>query len=115
MSAFLAILGYGIIAVGLLFMLLGSIGIIRLPDFFTRTHAASKVDTVGISIVLLGIAVHEGFTLESAKVLVAAAFIMMSNPVAAHALGRAALLSGLKPWTRSSPRPAPDPTPPTED
>lgn len=94
------IVGLLVILAGLTLMALGSVGIVRLPDFFSRTHAASKVDTVGIVVVLLGIAVLEGFTLNAGKVLLAAVFISLTNPVAAHALARAALRQGFKPWRR---------------
>lgn len=105
MSLLQDILGVLMIFAGLAFMALGSLGIVRLPDFFSRTHAASKVDTVGIVVVLLGVAVLEGFTLNAGKVLVAAVFIMLTNPVAAHALARAALFQGVKPWRRDQPEP----------
>jgi multicomponent Na+:H+ antiporter subunit G len=101
------IVGVGLVLLGLVFMALGSLGIVRLPDFFARMHAASKVDTVGIVVVLFGIAVLEGFTLDAGKVLVAAVFIMLTNPVAAHALARAALWQGIKPWRRSQTPPTP--------
>ncbi len=86
--------------VGLLFMFLGSLGILRLPDFYSRTHAASKVDTVGIMVVLLGIAILEGFTINTAKIGLAIVFLTLTNPVAAHALARAAMRHGFKPWQR---------------
>lgn len=93
-------LGWLLVLSGLAFMALGSLGILRLPDFFSRTHAASKVDTVGIAVVLLGVAVLEGLTLTGGKVALAAVFVMVTNPVAAHALARAALFQGEKPWRR---------------
>ncbi len=105
MNTFLDILGLAIVALGLCFMLIGSIGIVRLPDFFARTHAASKVDTVGISIVIVGIACIEGPTMDGLKVLLAALFVMMTNPVSAHALARAAIRAGIVPWKRGEPRP----------
>lgn len=86
--------------VGLAFMFLGSLGILRLPDFYARTHAASKVDTVGIIVVLVGIAILEGLTINSAKIGVAIIFLTLTNPVAAHALARAAMRHGFKPWRR---------------
>jgi multicomponent Na+:H+ antiporter subunit G len=86
-----------LVITGLLIMLAGSIGILRLPDFFTRTHAASKVDTLGIIVVLIGLAVYEGFTINAAKLALGILFVALGNPVAAHALARAALLFGLKP------------------
>jgi multicomponent Na+:H+ antiporter subunit G len=95
--------GILLIVVGLAFMFVGSLGILRLPDFFARTHAASKVDTVGIAVVLAGIAVLEGMTLNSAKIAIAIIFLTLTNPVAAHALARAALRHGIKPWRRITP------------
>lgn len=89
-----------LVFVGLLMMLIGSVGIIRLPDFFSRTHAAGKVDTVGIAILLAGFAVYEGWTLASAKLVVAIGFVLLTNPVAIHVLARAALRVGVKPWRR---------------
>lgn len=88
----------GLTCAGVALMLVGSLGILRLPDFYCRTHAASKVDTLGIMVVLFGLAVHEGWTLTAGKMLVAAGFLALTNPVAVHALARAALRFGVKPW-----------------
>ncbi len=85
---------------GTFFMLAGSIGVIRLPDFYTRTHAAGKTDTLGIILVLAGLAVYEGLTLTSGKLVIAMLFVLLVNPVAAHALAQAAMHVGLKPWFR---------------
>lgn len=97
------VVGVGLILTGLAFMFFGSLGILTLPDFFARTHAASKVDTVGIVVLLLGIGVLEGFSINTLKILVAAVFLMLTNPVAAHALARAARWAGLRPWRRGEP------------
>lgn len=86
------------------FMLLGSIGIVRLPDFYTRTHASSKIDTVGIMLLLAGLAVHEGLTLNTFKLVLIIVFVAAANPVGAHALARSALKFGLKPWYRDEPQ-----------
>jgi multicomponent Na+:H+ antiporter subunit G len=83
---------------GTFFMFVGSVGIIRLPDFFARTHATGKTDTVGIVLVLLGLAVYEGLSTSSIKLIIATMFIVLVNPVGVHALAKAALESGLKPW-----------------
>jgi multicomponent Na+:H+ antiporter subunit G len=83
---------------GTFFMLVGSIGINRLPDFYTRTHASGKVDTLGILMFLGGLAVFEGFSLNAAKLLLIIAFVAATSPVASHALARSALRFGLKPW-----------------
>lgn len=94
------IIGYGMILLGLGLMITGGIGLLRLPDFFSRTHAASKVDTVGIVIALLGITFLGQERIDSGKALIAALLIMLTNPVAAHLLARAAYTSGLKPWRK---------------
>lgn len=85
------------VTLGILFMLMGSIGILRLPDFYSRTHAVSKSDTLGVFFVIIGLIVYEGFTLSSGKLFLIVLFIALSNPVGTHALARAALKKGLKP------------------
>jgi multicomponent Na+:H+ antiporter subunit G len=78
-------------------MLMGSIGILRLPDFYSRTHAVSKSDTLGVFFVIIGLIIYEGFTLSSGKLFLIVLFIALSNPIGTHALARAALKKGLKP------------------
>jgi len=85
------------ISLGILFILVGSIGILRLPDFFSRSHAVSKSDTIGVFFVIIGLIVYEGATLSSAKLFLIVLFIALSNPIGTHALARAALKKGLKP------------------
>lgn len=87
-----------LVLAGTFFMLVGSIGINRLPDFYTRAHASGKVDTLGILLFLSGLAVFEGFSLNAAKLLLIIAFVAFTSPVASHALARRALMFGLKPW-----------------
>lgn len=89
-----------LLVLGLLFILLGVVGILRLPDFYTRLHAMGKCDTLGVTLVLIALAVYAGWSLSSAKLLLISVFIGLANPTATHALGRAALKSGLKPWSR---------------
>lgn len=85
---------------GVVFALIGSIGVVRLPDFYSRTHASSKLDTLALGLVMIGLAILNGFDLNSAKLLLILLFVSVANPAAAHALGRAAVRSGLAPWTR---------------
>lgn len=86
------------ISLGILFMLVGSIGIIRLPDFYSRTHSTSKSDTLGIIFVILGLVIYEGFTQSSFKLILVVLFIALSNPIGTHALARAAMKKGLSPF-----------------
>jgi multicomponent Na+:H+ antiporter subunit G len=83
---------------GAFVMLVGSIGINRLPDFYSRTHAAANVDTLGILLFVGGLAVHEGLTINSAKLGLIVLFLVLTSPVASHALARRALVVGLVPW-----------------
>jgi len=89
------------VSAGAFFMFIGGIGIIRLPDFFARTHAIGKSDTLGIMLVLGGLAVHLGFSLSSVKLVIALLFVALANPTASHALAKSAITSGLKPWFRA--------------
>lgn len=83
---------------GAFIMLVGSIGINRLPDFYSRTHAAANVDTLGILLFVGGLAVYEGVNLNSAKLMLVVLFLILTSPVASHALARRALRAGLVPW-----------------
>ncbi len=91
------IISIGLMSAGLFFIIVGLIGVLRLPDFFTRLHAQSIGDTLGVTLILGGLAVREGLTLTSAKIVAILFFIMLANPTLTHALGRAALISGEKP------------------
>lgn len=86
------------ICLGAFFLFVGSLGIIRLPDFYTRSHAISKSDTLGIMLVLAGLAVHEGLTINSLKLVIAIIFVAVANPTGTHALARAGFKYGLRPW-----------------
>ena len=99
----MAIVATALIGAGLFLMAVTAIGLIRLPDFYTRTHAVSKTDTLGIGLVLVGLALHEGATLVSLKIALGLLFIFIANPVAAHVLTRSALQAGIMPWTRRDP------------
>ena len=85
------------VVAGIFFMLVGSVGIVRLPDFFSRTHAVSKSDTLGMLLAIIGLIVFEGFTLSSLKLVLVVIFIALANPIGTHALGRAAFRKGVKP------------------
>ncbi len=96
----MAVLGAILIASGVFFLIAGTIGYLRLPDFFTRMHAIGKSDTLGALLSLLGVACLAGWSLLALKFVIVALFIFLANPTATHAIARAGLLSGLVPWTR---------------
>lgn len=86
--------------VGAFFFIVGTLGIMRFPDFYARTHAATKCDTVGAGSILLALAILRGFEPDMPKLLLLAGLVMLSSPTAAHALARAAYRTGLKPWLK---------------
>lgn len=86
------------ISFGAFFLLIGSIGLIRLPDFYARAHATGKSDTLGIMLVIGGLIIFEGFTINSAKLLIMIIFVGLTNPTATNALTRAAYRFRLRPW-----------------
>ena len=94
------------ILIGAFFIISGAIGILRLPDVFTRLHGASMIDTAGAGFLILGMILQAGWTLESLKLLIVLAIFFFTLPVAGHALSQAALRAGLKPQL-SPEQPAP--------
>lgn len=78
--------------------IVGGIGILRFPDFYTRLHAAGVTDTLCAGLFLGGLALHFGFTLASAKLALIFAFLLFTAPTATHALAKAARNNNLKPW-----------------
>ena len=87
---------------GLFFLIVAAIGVIRLPDVFSRSHAVSLTDSLGAFLVLVGIALHEGFGASMLKILAVLALLYIQNPVISHATIRAAFRAGLKPWKREA-------------
>jgi len=85
------------IIAGLFFVFAGTVGVLRLPDFYTRLHAAGMTDTLGVELVLLGLILQAGFSLISLKLLMVAFFLLLTSPTATHAVAHAAYNAGLKP------------------
>ena len=86
------------ILAGLFFLIVAAIGIIRLPDVFTRSHAVSLTDSLGAFLLLVVIAIYEGLSINLLKILAVLALLYIQNPVIAHATLRAAIRAGLRPW-----------------
>ncbi len=99
----MAVIAIALILAGLFFLVVAAIGMVRLPDVFSRSHALSLTDSLGAVLVLAGLAIYQGFNMNLLKILVVLALIFLLNPVISHATIRAALRSGLKPWVREQP------------
>ena len=80
---------------GSVFCVIGGIGIIRMPDFYTRSHAASITDTLGATLILLGLGLHSGLNLVSVKLVFVLFLLHVTSPTATHALVKAAYSRGL--------------------
>jgi len=87
----------GLMAIGVIFVLAGAIGVVRLPDFYTRMHAAGVTDTLGAEMIVLGLMLQAGFTLLSAKLLLVGFILFLTSPTATHAVANAAHRAGLNP------------------
>jgi len=81
---------------GLFFLSVGVVGLIRLPDTYTRLHATTKCDTMGAGLVLLALALQSDFTV-AAKLIIITLFIWVTNPTAAHVIAKAAWVTGFPP------------------
>ena len=92
-----------LLAAGLFFILAAVIGILRLPDFFTRLHAMGKCDTAGLSLSLLGLALLADDPAVTVKLVLVLALVALANPAATHALARAAARAGVKVWRPGEP------------
>jgi multicomponent Na+:H+ antiporter subunit G len=88
---------WALLVAGSFFCIVGGIGLIRMPDFYTRMHAASVTETLGADLILLGLILQAGFTLVAVKLLMIGLLIFFASPTASHALARAAMVRGLAP------------------
>lgn len=97
MTLVLDILSWIMLVGGATFVLIGGIGVMRLPDVYARMHAASLTDTLGTTLILGGLVLQAGVSLVSVKLAAVAGFLLLTGPTATYALANAALLSGLHP------------------
>ena len=93
----LNLISAGLLAAGSIFVLIGAFGLIRLPDFYTRLHAAGITDTLGAELILLGLMFQAGLSLVTVKLILISLFIFFTSPTATHAVANAARVMGLKP------------------
>ena len=95
---------------GAAFLVIGAIGLIRLPDFFTRIHATGVIDTLGAGLALIGLIILAGWTLPAVKLVLILGFMLLTGPTATHALAKAALHGRLDPLSGRPPEPPPSNT-----
>lgn len=95
----LAFLSRACLLAGGIFCMVGALGLLRMPDFYTRLHAASVIETLGAGLLLLGMMLHAGLTLVTVKLVFIGVLLFFVSPTATHALARAAQLRGVEPLT----------------
>jgi len=106
----IALIAVACVVAGLVFFAGGTLGILRFPDFYSRLHPAGKLDTMGVLLTLLGLAVYQLFPLTLASVLTGlklmliVVFVFLASPTATHAIVDAGFRAGLEPWKKGDPR-----------
>jgi len=103
MTAVIEVLSWACLLGGSAVIVIGGIGLLRLPDFYTRGHAAGMTDTLGAGLVIAGMMLDSGWDLNLARLFFIFLFLLFTSPTASHALAHSAMVSGLKPWMRPSP------------
>jgi multicomponent Na+:H+ antiporter subunit G len=93
-----AAISTGLMTVGALFILVAALGVLRMPDLFLRMSATAKAGTLGAICILLGAAVAFADLGIAARVIATIAFLLLTSPVAAHMIGRAAYVVGVPLW-----------------
>lgn len=88
---------------GSFFVLIGGIGMLRMPDLYTRMHACSVTESMGTLLIVAGLMLHTGWDLASFKLFGVFLFLMFTGPVASYALANSALIAGVKPTVTNDP------------
>lgn len=94
-------IGIAFIVIGIIFDLFGCLGLVRLPDIYNRLQASTKCVTLGTVSILFGLFLFRGFSATGIKAILCIGFIILTAPVSAHALSRAAHRTGIKLWDKS--------------
>jgi multicomponent Na+:H+ antiporter subunit G len=98
------VISTALMVAGAFFMITGTAGLLKFPDFYTRLHATGKCDTLGQIFILVGCMIYEGWTYISLKILFISIFYLIAGPTGTHALMKAAYVTGVKPWKKGDPR-----------
>lgn len=94
------IIGSFLIISGVFFFLSGTIGLLRLPDIYTRLHALTKADNVGLGLIVLGLAIQATSWLEVARLFLIWFLVLVASATSCHLIADAALRRNIKPWTK---------------
>jgi len=95
------LLAAGLMLVGAVLMLLAAVGVLRMPDLFTRMQASTKAASLGSGTALLAVALHFSEVSVAVRAILAVAFIFLTAPISAHMIARAAYFTGVPLWERT--------------
>lgn len=98
------VVAWALLMAGTFFLLTGALGMVRLPDIFTRMHAAGMTDTMGAGLILAGMCAYSGVNFETVRLLLILGFLWFTSPIATHATAKAALAGGVKPFAAGGTR-----------
>ena len=101
MAALIDLLVAVLLLIGAAFAVVAAVGLIRLPDLYTRMHAASKAGTLGSGVLLVALAIHDGTGGTASRALAGVVFFLLTAPISAHLLARAAYSVGYDLWSGS--------------
>lgn len=95
-------LSWVLLVTGCFFAVVGAVGLLRLPDFYARMHGAGITDTLGASLIMIGLMLQAGLSLITVKLVMILFFLLVTSPTSGHALARSALSHDLEPLTDTS-------------
>ncbi len=110
MAEWADVVSWVLIVLGGGFSVVGALGLLRFPDFYSRLHAAGITDTLGAWLLIAGMMFQAGFNQVTVKLALIAIFLFFTSPTSTHALARAALHAGVRPWSRPAAKPRPNGT-----
>ena len=93
-------LGVILVATGMPFFLSGTVGLLRFPDIYTRLHALTKADNVGLFLVIVGLALQSESILMVGKLLLIWILVLIASSASCHLIARSAMQKGIQPWKR---------------
>ena len=94
------VLTVGLLVAGATFFVAGTVGLLRFPDLYTRLHALTKADNVGLGLVVIGLALQTESLARALSLVVIWLLVMLASASAGHLIARTALRNGIAPWTK---------------
>ena len=102
MGLAIELISYLFISIGSILILIGSIGLLRLPDVFSRIHAVGMIDTAGIGFIIFGLLIYTGFSNSSIKLIILGVILFFTSPISGHAVAISAKQNDVKPILKNA-------------